>query len=1416
MNATLVCLIVIGAASMAPAATFTVTNTNNSGAGSFRQAILDANGAAGADTIAFDTAGTFSTSQTIALANRIQITGPLTIDAPSSPARRVTLDGGNANAHLFFNTSNATLTVQNLKFVNGSGTNSGAIEAGGSPASLVIALNNCIFQSCTSAANGGAVNGGNASVTATDCSFTSCSAVNGAAIDTATITMDGCSVKSCTASGSGVLDYTSLTASNCEIDSCTANGSANARLLQGDLSTLRQTSLTRNTTSGLFPYKSSTPTNDLVLLESCTISGNNSAIRFSQLARLMNCTVANNSAALEGSRVRVVQSAFAGFPRVMVDQTLLTMGNCIVSANGAGADLKYPYISLGGNVIGRLNTGYPDYTPSNTADLRGTVSVPVDPLLQALAANGGVGDTHKPGAGSPAIGYGVDRLWVEPDYSTPLKDQVGNDRLQGSHVDSGAVERQQNFVVTNTSDTGTGSLRQMVADAAAESEALITFSDGTFGSGTGIITLASTLTLANPISIIGPDAGVKIRGGALVRVFEVTAASGTIGLENLWIADGRAGTGPGLHASGAAHVVMRNCLISNHVATSGAGAVHAQGGYVSATNCLFATNLAETSGGAAAASSGGKFHATNSTFTGNSAKVNGGAIQAFSSGEVRLVNCTVSGNTADSDANNTGDGGGLGQLSGGTFAVGNSIVSGNFDSSTTTIDPDIFGTFTSLGFNLVSRQEGLNLAGGTPFQHGVNGDLVGTLASPVQPLLNSLTNNGGLLATFKPQAASPCVNAGSASLLNDAAWPERPEYDARTQFREIFAPDIGAVEAGDVPFVKIVPGTGLHQIKEFNGEEGSLLLLRSLPTAALDVTVDLAGASTAETSDFTLSGSNLIPVTSTRWTAHFNAGIQSKYLRVTGIDDDLEDPAETVVLQATLAAGYFTISSPVADRTITLLDDDLVVTNTNGSGPGSFVDEVAAANVLPYPGKVSFDPTIFTSGHYTITPDSQLPSAMPAMTIQGPTREGVSVTLNGSVCHLLMQPEDGTHLTIRDLNFTAFDSSVIFASPNFITPYGIELLFERCSFHGNHGFGAVMISSTVELTAINCTFSGNSSTGNGGAISLIPNPDQPELDFPGGLTLEHCTITANVANSDNSPLGLGGGIGGGIYHDSGDYSQSPAAPAAPALFALRPLKVKNCIIAQNVTGTGGSTTVTDVTGGFASLGGNQIGSSNGSYAVEEIGQVAAGAAPNYGLFPAAWRLSAPLDLFGSSGVPSNPLLLALDFHGGHTRVCLPQALSPTIGLASGNSTTLTDQRGLIRDASPDAGAVEVGFESYAQWRNRLLTATTLTARLDDPDGDGLVNQIEWQTGTDPNLRNSPALGLQRVGNNWQVSFSRSLLVDPSTLKLQTSEDLATWTNVAYPASGLSSTTSSEAFSQLLPASSAVPPRKFARLKVTDP
>ena len=79
------------AAAAASAGTFNVTNTNDSGAGSLRQAILDANTAVGADTIAFNITG--SGVHKIAPATALPaITSPVTINGYSQ-------GGASANTH---------------------------------------------------------------------------------------------------------------------------------------------------------------------------------------------------------------------------------------------------------------------------------------------------------------------------------------------------------------------------------------------------------------------------------------------------------------------------------------------------------------------------------------------------------------------------------------------------------------------------------------------------------------------------------------------------------------------------------------------------------------------------------------------------------------------------------------------------------------------------------------------------------------------------------------------------------------------------------------------------------------------------------------------------------------------------------------------------------------------------------------------------------------------------------------------------------------------------------------------------------------------------------------------------------------------------------------------------------------------
>ena len=67
------------------AATFTVINTNDTGAGSFRQALLDANAAAGLDTIAFNIPGAGVHTITTPATDLPSITSPVLIDGYTQP-----------------------------------------------------------------------------------------------------------------------------------------------------------------------------------------------------------------------------------------------------------------------------------------------------------------------------------------------------------------------------------------------------------------------------------------------------------------------------------------------------------------------------------------------------------------------------------------------------------------------------------------------------------------------------------------------------------------------------------------------------------------------------------------------------------------------------------------------------------------------------------------------------------------------------------------------------------------------------------------------------------------------------------------------------------------------------------------------------------------------------------------------------------------------------------------------------------------------------------------------------------------------------------------------------------------------------------------------------------------------------------
>ncbi len=104
--------------------TYTVTNTDDSGLASLREAVSNANGNAGVDTIVFDDA---LDNQTITISSQIDITDAaagLIIDA-SALANGITLNGDNTS-RIFGASQNQALTLKNLTLTAGKAEGSGS------------------------------------------------------------------------------------------------------------------------------------------------------------------------------------------------------------------------------------------------------------------------------------------------------------------------------------------------------------------------------------------------------------------------------------------------------------------------------------------------------------------------------------------------------------------------------------------------------------------------------------------------------------------------------------------------------------------------------------------------------------------------------------------------------------------------------------------------------------------------------------------------------------------------------------------------------------------------------------------------------------------------------------------------------------------------------------------------------------------------------------------------------------------------------------------------------------------------------------------------------------------------------------------------------------------------------------------
>jgi hypothetical protein len=379
------------------AATISVTNNNDSGAGSLRQALADA---LVGDTINFDPA---LDGQTITLTGReLLVNKSITINGPGP--NTLTVDGNHAS-RVFHVSGGVTAAIAGLTIANGSTSGAPPYNNGGGVYNdhSTLTVSNCTFSGNSAAAPSGAGGG----------------IFNDAFFGTATLEVLNCTLSGNSADGNGGGLFNEGGSGNATLRVVNSTLSGNSATLAGGI------------------YNGSSSGSATLEVTNSTLSGNsafeggaifNAGVGSSSAAvRISNSTLSGNSGAAGAGGI-YNYSVNSGSAMITIgDSILKNTGGNIFNAAGSVTSLGY-----------NLSSDWGVTNAGGTGDLTGPGDqVNTDPMLGPLQDNGGPTFTHELLAGSPAFDAGDPNFTPPPDYD---QRGPGFPRVVNGRIDIGAFE----------------------------------------------------------------------------------------------------------------------------------------------------------------------------------------------------------------------------------------------------------------------------------------------------------------------------------------------------------------------------------------------------------------------------------------------------------------------------------------------------------------------------------------------------------------------------------------------------------------------------------------------------------------------------------------------------------------------------------------------------------------------------------------------------------------------------------------------------------------------------------------------------------------------------------------------------------------------------------------------------------------